>query len=425
MLTVYNLYQDTLNLAEIYSQNILDPNLDPQLPANFLLSLKKLNRQIKIIPQDYLSILEELLTGEENFIILLQNSDELRASGGFMGSYARVEIVDGVVKNFYIQDIYEADGQFAGRVEAPPGVREYLSGEQGMRLPDANWEADFPQAAKQILVYFALGKEKQIDHVVAINATFFNQVLQNLGQIYVPDYQVNIDFNNFSAVARADRQEFFPGSKQKTNFLTAAFTQIKIRLSQLTFREKVNLFKVVKVNLAAKNILFYSSQENLQNIFLKNNWAGALNIDRDWYLYLLESNVGVNKANAQVSREVKINLDEEQIEITWHNQNSDQEYINYQRVILPTTVKVTKITQDRQEVTLKDEEIITNSLGQDFKQIGFLAPVAPQQKSTVTIQLINHSTNQPINLYLIKQSGLAATPYTIRYNQMQVDWFIS
>src|SRR3989344_469487 len=75
----------------------------------------------------------------KTYIVLLQNNTELRATGGFMGSYARIETDKAGIKKIEVQDIYQPDGQIAGHVEPPYPVQEAFR--QGWwKLRDSNWD---------------------------------------------------------------------------------------------------------------------------------------------------------------------------------------------------------------------------------------------------------------------------------------------
>jgi len=58
-------------------------------------------------------------------MVLLQNENELRASGGFIGSYGILTINDGKWQDLEINDVYQADGQLKGHVEPPAEIKKY------------------------------------------------------------------------------------------------------------------------------------------------------------------------------------------------------------------------------------------------------------------------------------------------------------
>jgi hypothetical protein len=67
---------------------------------------------IKIKPLNQLTQLgEDLLEGKKNYLILLQNQNELRPTGGFIGSFANFSINRGSIEKIKLTSIYDIDGQ--------------------------------------------------------------------------------------------------------------------------------------------------------------------------------------------------------------------------------------------------------------------------------------------------------------------------
>jgi hypothetical protein len=307
-----------------------------------------------------------------------------------------------------------------------------------LRLPDANWAANFPTAAQTILSYFSFGNQHNIDGIIAINSSLVEKLLAITGDIYLPDYQTNVSAATFSTLARADRDEFFPGSKQKQHFLSSFMNQLKLRLSELSPHQQQQVLELIKTSFLSKDILLYSTEPNLQQIFAEHHATGQLTYDGvPNYFYLLESNVGINKANKNISRQVAINVTDTQLEVTIlfanHNpaqppaDSADQnlDYANYQRVIVPPSWQLSQLKVNQQPLATWDENTITTDAGEEFKQLGFFAGIPAAQTGQISFVLTLPTTNSfsldkprtaPQNtLPLVKQPGLPPTPYTITH----------
>lgn len=403
---------------------------------NAWLAIGKLSEEANIV-------LEYLFTGKKNIVFLLQNSHEIRATGGFMGSYAKLSLQDGQLQELYFNDIYAVDGQFAGFMDAPAPVVKYLAQGGSWRLPDANWHPDFAQSAKTILELFNAGGEKDIDMLVAINLALVEDILKIIGPIYLSDYQLEVNAGNLADVARSERSAFFPGTKQKQQFFTLLFNQLKFKLGQLDNKQKLAIIKQIGQSLSKKDLQFYSINDQVQTIVVDYHLAGNIYLPAEQtqdqlnkpvaqklaYLMLVESNVGINKANKLVSRQVNLFAKKSQlhIQIDFNNQNlkpapamkknrylSQAEhlsYINYQRLILPKEVVLVEAKINQQVIEQIDEELIQNYNGETFKQIGFLITV-PEQKTAILEATIDYL--QPIEqLFIQRQAGLPITMYTI------------
>jgi len=287
-------------------------------------------------------------------------------------------------------------------------------------LPDANWSPDFPTSAKTIFSFFDAANEKNIDGVIAINLSVAEDVLKIFGNIPLPDYNITVTPENVSTVARIDRNSFFPGSQQKRNFLSSLFTKLKIKMETENSFQTAALATTFLHDTKEKNIQFFSSDDATQHIYEKYDVAGEVKIpSQNQYLFLVESNVGINKANQRISREVAVRLEDfrTMVTLTLHNQNpagSGLHYIDYQRMLLPQDAVIRSIQVGGQTLTKWDEGLITTSQGQEVKQVGFLVTMPEQSDQTVNIELTHPQlgTMHP-TIFIQKQSGLPPAPYTV------------
>ena len=380
---------------------------------------------------------ETLIEGEHSYLVLFQNSDELRATGGFIGSYARITIIDGHVLPITVEDIYAADGQFTGSIPAPPGVKEYLSSDRGLRLPDSNWEAHFPTSAKQVLQFFALGNSSNYEGVIVITDSYFQSLLELTGPIWLPDYQLSVTSENLGEVLRTDRDQFFAGSIQKQHLLEQFKNQLLIKLTADEF-DFTQLLGITLQHATQKNILWYFTDENLQNIAHRFALDGALlGSDSPNFLGFIESNVGINKANKGISRALSLSKKGTTMTAYYYLENTNSPpqrtelqalvtdpdikktataaathlgYINYQRVVYPSGWQLTKIAlpdQTQPQITTRNFSLST---GQSIQESGFLVTV-PEQSATLlelTFTLPSDTSSNSLELY--KQPGTSPVP---------------
>jgi len=370
-------------------------------------------------------IRDHLLTGDHNLILLFQNSHELRATGGFTGSYALLQLSEGQIKKLEIFDIYQPDGQFTGFVTAPTGVAEYLSSGNGLRLPDANWWPDFPTSAQKILAFFALGKTQTIDGVVAINLELVIDLLKITGPVYLPDLQTEITPDNIAQVLRSNREDFFPGSVAKQHLLSRFFTQLKLKIPELALNQQLEIGQLLLESLPLKNLQIYSSIPELEVLSMQVGAAGLQEskpdtqpLPPDLYFFPVESNVGINKANQAITRKFALDLKPTQarFQIEFTNQNlAPTAYVNYQRLFILPNTTIKNITYQGQTVTKWDEEVVTAANGETFKQIGFLLTLPAQQTALLSFEVTHLPLPSQPTIMFQKQAGLPSTPLEISH----------
>ena len=380
---------------------------------------------------------EYLNTGSHRYLVILQNSDELRATGGFVGSYAIVTLHEGMLEPISIEDIYDADGQFTGFIPAPPGVQEYLSSDRGLRLPDANWDPHFPTSAKQILQFFAFGEKGSFEGVIAVSDGFLTDILQITGPVWLPDYQRSVTAENVTEVLRTDRENFFAGSIQKKHLLKQFTNQVLNAVAQKQIQPSVFL-ELIQKQLRTKTIMAYSQHQTTQEFIELLGADGALKTTAlPRFLAFVESNVGINKANRKVARSLSLHRSGTTLTSTYRIENNNippqkttiqslldtVDYVptataaaahlgygNYQRILFPANWKLEELLLNGIAITDSTETSVETQQGDTLTILGFFIPVPEQTTATITATFKLPQESSPLELELYKQPGTGSLP---------------
>lgn len=383
--------------------------------------------------------------GRKTYLLLIQNNLELRPTGGFIGAYGIISLENGKLVNFEISDVYKADNLLKGKVEPPVKLKEYL-GEETWYLRDSNWEIDFPTSAKR--AEWFLDKEIQLipDGVIAINLTTLQEIIKVTGSINLTDSKEEINKDNIfskslSSLESSDQE------KGDTGFTGELVGSIFEKVKKSQSNELIELGKVILSLLDKKEILIYFNDPNLQSTVSELGWDGGVKTYRPKiegraitsdYLYINESNVGINKVNLYVSRNVnhKISLQEdgklkEKITLSYQNESSSESwplgtYKNYLRVMLPRFVKIENVllrsSKNGNSWQAIDEKQLTLSEEYEKTVLGVLVEIPA--KSVVEME-INYELNegfelnQKVNSYLLyvqKQSGEFSSVYNLTFS---------
>lgn len=430
----YLLYSELKKDTNKYLTQILNgEELEKELPIKIINNLEKINQKlekinleklnsIKSIVEDSLLLSKKFIETDRSYIVLLQNSDELRATGGFIGSFFILESREGQIQLPTIQDIYVPDGQFQGFIEAPTGLKEYLSSGKGMRLPDANWWPDFPSSAESVLNFFSKIENKKYEGIISINLQVVEKLLAITGDIYLPDYKQYVNQDNFAQVARADRDGFFPGSQEKANFLNHFFKIFRIELSQKIKENPQAFLSAINEMIKNKDLQAYSRDQEIQQLIENRKIDATMRTDqKKLYYFPVESNVGINKANRLVSRQIQIRTKEdgEVLNINFHNNNS-YPYINYQRLYTNPQTILKEITVNGQKIEKIDQRLMQSSNGQTWLEIGFLVAILENSSSMVEINLNSQiQAEEKKEVFIAKQSGLRNSELKINDQEIQ------
>lgn len=193
-------------------------------------------------------------------LILLQNTGEARATGGFIGVFALASFKNGELNKLSIHDSYDYDGRLFQEVKAPPFLRPYVN---NIALRDSNHNPDFPTTARLASWFLEQEKGPTVDAVIAINESSLNELLKITGPIHLPGYQQVINADNFYLVLEyiIETNKNHPLTPKQV--LIDLVDQIIARVGESP-RPLVLLDSVLKL-ASTKHILLYSPEPILES----------------------------------------------------------------------------------------------------------------------------------------------------------------
>lgn len=377
---------------------------------------------------------------KKTYIVLLQNNTELRSSGGFMGSYVRIKFDKGGMSEMTVKDIYDPDGQLTGHVEPPVPIQEAF-GQGWWRLRDANWDPDFAKAAETVDWFFEQGNEKPIDGIVAVNLTTIKKWIGILGEIKPVTREETVNEDNFYAIAQSQAEtEWYPGSAQKRDFLGAVGTALIEKSKSAGWLDQLKIAALIGKELKNKQIFAWVKELGFQKQLDYLRWSGRLEPPKagEDFLYIVENNLGANKANCCIQRSAVENISDKSglIAINWENDNKVSipdkintwggDYIDYVRVFLPAKNKIAsvvvagnklteEISQSSNSAQIKEKNLMVYRLevNGDLQTVGFWAITKANEKTTATISFSQPDGNV-VNTWLVKrQPGIESFPFTL------------
>lgn len=387
--------------------------------------------------------------GRKEYLVLFQNENEIRATGGFIGSYGILSFEGGVLDKFEINDIYEIDGQLKGHVEPPEEIKNIL-GEASYYMRDANWNPDFTKAAKDLEWFFDKEAGRKVDGVIGINLAVAKELVGIVGEVSVPDFGEKITKENLYEQAEFySETKFFPGSNQKASFLGGLGKQLFEEIKHLDSKKRVALAGVV-IDLLDKNeIQVALHHKDSARVMAELGWDGAI-----WegecagercvadYTFIVESNLGVNKANYFISRNVEQQVDlgvnsiNRRLKINYENTAKNTswpggDYKNYLRIYLPKDVNLAEVSVSKSggegKKIYSSSELKVKEVG-GKKEIGFLMTVPILEKREVEIKYssavkIGEGEKFSYLNYIQKQSGFGDVAW-VSLVSVPTDWQI-
>lgn len=304
--TLTSIEKATLRLEEAYQlMNELPENsFPPDIRVSFVKAKEQLGRVLDISHR-----ILELAPGMLDFLgqryprkylILLQNQDEMRPTGGFIGSMIFVTLDNGWIKNLSFKDVYDFDGQLKEKIAPPKGLSR-ITKQFGLR--DANYWPDFPRSGQEILSLLNKEKGPTVDGVIALNQNLILNLLDITGPVSVKNIKIPFSKDNFSIlisyIVEAKINQEAP-KQILSDFIPAFF-------EKLTKADPGRVLDTVLLFIQNKNIVFYSPWPDMQSQAQEYGISGALersDQNEDYFLISETSNSG-NKSDRYIDQHVE------------------------------------------------------------------------------------------------------------------------
>jgi hypothetical protein len=293
------------------------------------------------------------------YLVLLENSDELRATGGFLGTYGILEIKNGEILRFDTHDIYHIDMPVKDKIkeEPPAPIKKYLNDRWYMR--DSNWSPDWPTAAQKIEWFYAkedalLPPIDQIndfkgkfDGVIAITPELITDLLVLTGPITVSGEVY--DENNFVDLLQYKVEKGYVQlgipSWHRKEIIGDIAKELKIRLFDLPTESWQDALAILSNNLKKKNFLIYLKDGDLAAAAQAQKWTGEMLPSDGDYVMVVDSNMGALKTDAVMAKAWNYTVEERQgglfstLDMNYAHQGTPDWktgiYRSYTRIYLP------------------------------------------------------------------------------------------
>ncbi len=274
----------------------------------------------------------------KKYLVLFQNDNELRPTGGFLTAYSIIYIEDGKVTPDYSDDIYELDQKYRSRTPIPEQLGKYLTTERYWNLRDMNISPDFRTSMEQFFPEFQKVGAKDLDGIIAVDTEVLTRLLNIIGPVNVPGYGT---FTSEPTPKCDCPQVVYALSEiitRPTNYiredrkgiLGPLMREVLTKVYDAPSDKNSALFQVAIDLLAGKHVQFYFPEEQLQTAAETANVAGRMitpdsSTSADFFA-VVNSNLGGAKSNLFINYEIEqgVMRENEQsisktVEITYKN----------------------------------------------------------------------------------------------------------
>lgn len=368
----------------------------------------------------------------QTYLLLFQNVNELRPTGGFIGSYGLLTLEKGKITNLAIDDIYNLDGLLdeKGKNIPPPEPLRQILGVENLRIRDANFDPDFPVSAALILDLYQQATDQKPAGVIATDLYLLEKLLQTTGPVYLAFYDEYISAENLYERAQYHSEAgYFQGSQQKKIFLSNLTHKILTTVFAEENQPLKNYLPTILNALTEKHLLVYLGDSQLQGELMQTDWTGKIPATGGDFLYAVDANLGATKANYFVNRSQKYQISNPTREGTLvgqatlsydHSGESNAwpggPYKNYLRVYVPRGAKLQTATLTKNDDSpLNVARYIATTTASDKTVFAYAFEIQAGETAVVTFtyQLPLTTDLDNYDLTVLKQPGTDAEPLTV------------
>lgn len=259
------------------------------------------------------------VTQPRTYLVLIQNNDELRGTGGFISAIGQLTVHRGRIVSFNVEDSYAVDDFSQPYPDAPEPLLRFMQAEIWLAR-DANWSPDFPTSAQKFIDLYRISRNVEIDGVIAVDQFALQHVIEVFEPVYVPNWPepamgsnvINLIRQSWSPQAdevesQAALDAWWLNRKSFINELTTAMQQ---RVEQNP--AGINWWKLANTAfnvMERRHVQVWLTDPASQAFFQSQGWDGAIQPSDGDFLMVVETNLGFNKANAVVETSLLYEVD--------------------------------------------------------------------------------------------------------------------
>lgn len=246
-------------------------------------------------------------------LVALQNSSELRPAGGFIGTIGLLTFDAGEMTDASFTDVYNVDNPVSSVwKETPPDpIKNYL-GLTNWFLRDANWSPDMSVSGERVLDFFIRESEMQLhaklphrpSTFIAFEPAFFESLLRMTGPVTVDGdtYAADNFFEKLEYKVEVEWHQKGTPVDQRKAVISKIGDELGKKIFTLPASRWPELLDLVTQAFERKQILVYSRDAGLQQLFDARGWTGRTIATDDDYLQIVDANLAALKTDGVMQR---------------------------------------------------------------------------------------------------------------------------
>ncbi len=279
------------------------------------------------------------LSYDKRYLLIFQNNSEMRGSGGFLGSYALVDIRDGKIKNLEVPagGSYDLEAGLKGKKLIAPKPLWLVN--PHWNFWDANWWPDWPKTARFLMDFYERSEGPSVDGVISLTPSVVEKMLEISGPIDMSaEYGVVITSENFwesvqkiveyknlekthpealsglnatsspivAAIPLEQDLENNAANKPKKIIGDLMARMLEIMPQKLSRENLPAIASIFEESVRGKHVLFYFKNEKAQAEILRRGLGGEIKDTAADYLQIVDANIAGQKTDRLISRKADL-----------------------------------------------------------------------------------------------------------------------
>ena len=250
-------------------------------------------------------------SSDSTMLVLAQNNDELRPSGGYLSTFGWFTLRDGQLLDYSFSPTTAASPNPPPTDDPPDSIPSWWIryDRPVVAAWDGSWYADFPSTAQMALWYYNQGANPRapIHAALSIDLAGFEAILRALGSVTLPAYEVVVNADNFRDVVY-DIRARGEGDLPHKQFIAALYRQMLTDLANADPQTSQRLLGAILDSLQEKHILLYFDDPHLNESIEHLGWSGRQDATSGHdYLLVADANLG-NKSNRSIARQTTLDV---------------------------------------------------------------------------------------------------------------------
>ncbi|MBI2464236.1 DUF4012 domain-containing protein [Candidatus Peregrinibacteria bacterium] len=283
---------------QLVSEDFLPEQIRPKL-QNAKLKIATMASMLTSF-QTYIPALLKLLGDRypHRILVLLQNNNEIRPSGGFLGSFMISDMNDGHMQSEF-HDVYDFDGQLNEFIPAPKEIQNLT---ESWKMRDSNYSPDFPTSAQKVAWFLEKENGPGVDSVVAVDLHFAQALLEITGPVTV--HGVTFTSENFQMLLSYIVEAKLTGETSPKLILKDFIPEVQKKL--MAIKKRSEIIRVFFKEIAGKHIQAFSKDDGVETIFSALRIDGAFFRPKkgEDFLSIIHSSIGGNKSDYFIRQEI-------------------------------------------------------------------------------------------------------------------------